>query len=503
MSYQTNCREIRRRLQGYFSILVLSSILLLGFVTNAEANQLFPKEQHVLSRLSFGITSAERERVEKIGLEAYIQSQLKPETIEESAKLKNMLNSFDWINRGGVNLLRESISLNQKLKEPRTFSAKQDTAIRQKVRKMKGGLYKQVVEAHVARAIYSERQLQEVMVDFWLNHFSVDIRKGQVGFWLEDYEQQIRDRALGNFYGLLLTTARHPAMSIYLDNRTSVAPNSPAGKKTNKGLNENYAREVMELHTLGVNEGYSQDDIIALAKILTGWSVDNKLVRGNKKGFYFNRNRHDPTDKVFLGQKIPGGGVEEGEKALGILANHPATARFISYKLAQYFVADTPPESLVERLSKSFLNSQGNIAIVMDTLIHSQEFNDPSYYGQKFTTPYQYIISLVRMGEIADPELPRMRGMFHQLSMPVFHCSTPDGYKNTQSAWLNPQAMLQRTGLATAISNGVLNRSSIVEIQTLEKNVGEISAPTKQVVGKTPKNLQAALIMGSPEAMYR
>ncbi|MEL6495753.1 MAG: DUF1800 domain-containing protein, partial [Cyanobacteria bacterium J06623_7] len=466
------------------------------------ASQLSPHQQHVLSRLSFGITSAEREQVAKIGLEAYIQSQLKPDSIRESAKLASKLNSLGIVRRGGMNLLQENIAANQKIKDPQ-LSVQQVAAIRKKNNKLNGGLNKQLVEAHIARAIYSERQLQQVMVDFWLSHFNVDLRKNQVKFWLDDYEQQIRDRALGNFYGLLLATARHPAMSIYLDNRTSIAPNSPAGKRTKQGLNENYAREVMELHTIGINGGYSQDDIISLARIFTGWSVDNRGTRGNKKGFFFNHNRHDPTDKVFLGHKIAGGGVEEGEKALQILANHPATASSIAYKLAQYFVADVPPESLVERLSKSFLNSRGNIAMVMDTLIHSPEFNDPSYYGQKFTTPFQYIISLVRMGEIVDPGLPRLRGMFHQLSMPVFHCPTPDGYKNTQSAWLNPQAMLQRTGLATAIANGVLNRSSPVDIETVAANMGEISPSTKQVVAKTPKQLQAALVMGSPEAMYR
>ena len=502
MPKKISCRNIRFKLQNYFAIVVLSSIFWLNSAHHVGASELSANQQHVLSRLSFGVTSSDRDRVNKMGLETYIESQLKPESIEESSILENYLNSLDLMNRGWIDLLEENGNLHKKLKNSQP-STKQHAAVKEKIRRFHSGLQKQVVESHIARAIYSNRQLQEVMTDFWLNHFSVDIRKGEVKFWLNDYENQIRKRALGNFYGLLLTTARHPAMSIYLDNRKNVSPLSPAGKRTKQGLNENYAREVMELHTLGVDGGYSQDDIITLAKILTGWSIDNKGIRGNKQGFFFNANRHDPTDKVFLGQQITGGGIKEGEQALRILADRPATARFISYKLAQYFVADTPPESLVESLTKSFLNSRGNIAFVLDTLIHSQEFNDPQYYGQKFTTPFQYLTSIVRMGEIEQPELPRLRGMLHQLSMAVFQCATPDGYKNIQSAWLNPQAMLQRTGLATAIANGVLNRSERVEIQKLEQNMGQISTSTKQVVDKTPKRLQAALVMGSPEAMYR
>ena len=502
MLEKTKCKNIKCKLKNYFAIVIFSSILWLSLVNRVEANELSANQYHVLSRLSFGVTSSERDRANKMGLEAYIQSQLKPESIEESPILKNYLNSFKLMNRGGINLLEENSNLHKKLNDPQ-FPVEKKDAIQERIRRLNAGLQKQIVEAHIATAIYSNRQLQEVMTDFWLNHFNVDIQKGQIKFWLNDYQEQIRDRALGNFYGLLLTSARHPAMSIYLDNRTNVSPISRAGKKHNLGLNENYAREVMELHTLGVDGGYSQDDIITLAKIFTGWSVDNEGIRGNKQGFFFNANRHDPTDKVFLGHQISANGVKEGEQALRILANHPATARFISYKLAQYFVADNPPKSLVESLSKSFLNSKGNIAFVLDTLIHSREFNDPQYYGQKFTTPFQYLTSIIRMGEIPQVELPRIRGMLHQLSMPVFRCSTPDGYKNIQAVWLNPQAMIQRTGLATAIANGVLNRSNPVEIQMLEQNIGEISTSTKQVVEKTPKNLQAALVMGSPEAMYR
>ncbi|MEM8830100.1 MAG: DUF1800 family protein, partial [Cyanobacteria bacterium P01_G01_bin.19] len=209
-----------------------------------------------------------------------------------------------------------------------------------------------------------------------------------------------------------------------------------------------------------------------------------------------------PGEKVFLGQKITARGIEEGKQALDILAAHPSTAKFISYKLAQYFVADEPPVDLVDALAEKFLDSNGNIKVVMDALIHSPEFSDPQYDKQKFTTPYQYLISLVRMAEIQQPNLKRLQGMLGQLSMPVYMCVPPTGYRNTQDAWLNPQAMLQRIALATAISNQVLNREDEIVYEELINNVGKLSPQTQNAIAESPR-LRTALLLGSPEAMYR
>ena len=206
---------------------------------------------------------------------------------------------------------------------------------------------------------------------------------------------------------------------------------------------------------------------------------------------------------MFLGHKIPANDIEEGKQALDILATHPATAQFISYKLAQYFVADQPPSSLVDKLAEKFLDSQGNIKLVLDTLIHSEEFNSSQYYKQKFKTPYQYLISLIRMAEIEQPNFRRVRGMLNQLSMPLYSCQIPTGYQNIESAWLNPQAMLLRTGFAFAIANGTLNRDDAVEEQRLTHNLGKLSSKTKQVIASSPRKLRSPVIMGSPEAMYR
>jgi len=471
-------------------------------MNQVKARDSLATQGHILSRLSFGATSSVLEQVNQTGIEAYIQSQLKPQSIRESSVLENYLAKLSSINREPTKLHASELAFREKLENSK-LSTKQQEAIQQDIRKLNVRTINEAADARLARGVYGNRQLQEVMVDFWMNHFNVHALKSGVKYWLHDYENQIRTHSLGNFDDLLMATAKHPAMLMYLDNKNNTAPESSWGKKSEQGLNENYARELMELHTLGVDGGYSQDDVIALARIFTGWSIDRRGKKGDKTGFYFYNNRHDQQEKIFLGRQITANGIEEGEQALKILAHHPATARHISYELGQYFVADQPPESLVNQLAKTFLESQGNIQLVMDTLIHSQEFNDPQYYGQKFKTPYQYLISLVRLGEIKEPSFKRLRGMLFQLSMPLYRCVTPDGYGNTQATWLNPQAMLQRTSLATAIANGTLNKNSSVEVGKLKQNLGELSPLTKQVIDESNLKLKTALMMGSPEAMYR
>ena len=502
MLVQINCKKIKVKLRKWSGAIVLSSILWLSWTNLAAASESSARQRHILSRLSFGATSAEIEQINQMGSEAYIQAQLEPQTLEESPILEDYLDSLKSVNREGIEIQKQLTVLNKRRSRFKS-SEKQWQKLTQKIRKLRSEAFNEAMDAHLARAIYSERQLQEVMVDFWFNHFNVNAQKGEARIWINDYENQIRKFALGNFYDLLLATAKHPAMSIYLDNQKNTAPESPVGKKSERGLNENYARELMELHTMGVDGGYSQDDVIALARILTGWGIDRWGEKGDKNGFFFFDNRHDNREKLFLGHKIVPSGIEEGEQALSILVDRPATARFISYKLAQYFVADEPPESLVDRLATEFSSSRGNIKLVMDTLIHSQEFNDPQYFEGKFTTPYQYLVSLIRMGEIEQPNFKRIRGMLFQLSMPIYQYSTPNGYANTKSAWLNPQAILQRTSFATAISNGTLNRESKIVQSRLKQNLGEISVTTNKAVFKTRPFLQKALMMGSPEAMYR
>jgi uncharacterized protein (DUF1800 family) len=469
--------------------------------TSSEVEQ--PRIRHILERLSYGVTPEQMQQVEAMGIEAYIQSQLSPESIQESPKLESALAQLDLIQADPIKLSTKFFITQRKIKKNSAISIETKNKLQKQSQKQNQKIRQQAAESRLLRAINSPRQLQEVMVDFWFNHFNVYSAKKSTNLWLADYEQKIRTHALGNFRDLLAVTAHHPAMLMYLDNELNTDPNSSVAKGQFKGLNENYARELMELHTLGVDGGYTQADVVSLARILTGWSVDHFDRKENENGFFFFENRHDPGDKIFLGQKIAGSGIEEGEKALDMLAAHPATAHFISYKLAQYFVADEPPSRLVDLMAAKFLESKGNIKVVLDTLIHSQEFNSPEYYAKKFKTPYQYMVSLVRTSGIENPNFKRMQGMIAQLGMPIYLCATPDGYKNTQDAWLNPDGMLRRVGFAAAIANGTLNKEYSLDTEKLRHNLGDLSPKTQQVIAKNPSGLSNALMLGSPEAMYR
>ena len=261
-------------------------------------------------------------------------------------------------------------------------------------------------EARILRALLSPRQLNEVMVDFWFNHFNVFSGKGLDDVWIGNYEEQaIRPFVLGRFRDLLFATTKHPAMLVYLDNALSTAPGSPGARGRQKGLNENFAREVMELHTLGANGGYTQEDVVTLARVLTGWGVNPPNARMFPEyAAVFEGARHDYSPKVFLGHPLKSRGKAEGEEALDILAHSPATAHHIAFELAQYFVADEPPPGLVERLAARFLETDGNIREVLRTLFASNEFWDSR--GAKYKTPYQFVISAVRAAGVSPGKCP-------------------------------------------------------------------------------------------------
>ncbi len=319
-------------------------------------------------------------------------------------------------------------------------------------------------------------------------------------------------------------------MLFYLDNWQNRNPNNPAARRKNQGLNENYARELMELHTLGVDGGYTQQDVITLARIFTGWGlVNNNTQINDGSGFYFDPKRHDFSDKVFLGQQIKGSGQAEGEQALDILARSPATAHHISYQLAQYFVSDNPPTDLVKRLTQRYLTTNGNIRDVLFTLFHSSEFWDAKNFNAKFKTPYQYAISSVRATGLEVNNTKPIFNLLQQLAMPLYGCVTPDGYKNTQDAWLNPDAMTRRLNFATAIANGNVPIASIpknsdpgTKIQVggnvapqanppmpldavqLANTLGNLFSPTTEnAIASSPEKIRATLILGSPEFMRR
>ena len=322
-----------------------------------------------------------------------------------------------------------------------------------------------LIATRLTRDIYSNAQLQEVMTDFWLNHFNVYLRKNeQMPYYLVGYERDtIRPRALGNFEDLLEAVAHSPAMLAYLDNAQSIGPDSLAAeraefvaarrpnfkKNLHEGLNENYARELMELHTLGVNGGYTQADVTQVARVLTGWGIDRPLVDA---AFTFNPNRHEPGAKKVLGKKIKENGEQEGRELLHMLATSPATAHFICTKLAVRFVSDDPPQTLVDRMAKSYLSSGGDIAAVLKTLFHSPEFWSTSTYRAKVKTPLEFVVSAARASNANIENMLPLANNLRQMGMPVYGAVPPTGYDWKASTWVSTGALVDRMNFALALA---------------------------------------------------
>ena len=471
-----------------------------------SAQSIDPLKLHVLNRLSFGPRPGDIEHIQNIGIDAYIQEQLSPQSIKQSSELQQKLDRIPTFNLSAVQMLRTHLP---KPKEGKKLSLRERRQFRRRSRNIKVA----AIKARLLQATESPKQLEEVMVDFWFNHFNVYANKRLNNLLIGSYDDRaLRPYALGNFRDLLFAAAKHPAMLSYLDNISNQAPH-PRHPKW--GINENYARELLELHTLGVEGGYTQADVIALAKILTGWqrmpSKQLETADLNDNGFYFNPKTHDFSDKIFLNQKIMGSGEAEGDYVLELLARHPATARHISYKLAQYFVSDNPPETLVKQLSQVFLASNGNIKTVLETLFHSQEFRDPRYFHQKFKTPYQFVISAIRAANLSISHTSRLNGILEQMSMEIYGCLSPNGYPNTASFWLNPDALLRRLDFSQIMARKNIpfltaNSSDTLPLrkQDLYKTLGHaFSDNTHNVITDSPTSKQAMLIFGSPEFMYR
>jgi uncharacterized protein (DUF1800 family) len=331
-------------------------------------------------------------------------------------------------------------------------------------------------EAKILRAILSERQLQEVMADFWFNHFNVFIGKDSDNWYTTSYERDaIRLHALGKFRDLLIATASSPAMMIYLDNWLSIGPDSlangvnpanPHSNRGNKGLNENYGREVMELHTLGVNGGYTQADVTTLAAILTGWTVE----RPNQAGpFLYDYKKHEPGPKQWRGHTIsseataqPGSptntqaGLKEGIQALTLLAADPHTAHFVSYKLAQRFVADEPPPALVDRMAATYLSTDGDIKAILRTLVQSPEFNSKKYFRNKVKTPMEFLASAFRTTDTNPVNPAALVETLKTMGMPLYYALPPTGYYITADRWMNSSALVSRLNFSYSLTEGKL-----------------------------------------------
>jgi uncharacterized protein (DUF1800 family) len=357
----------------------------------------------------------------------------------------------------------------------------------------------------LTRDIYANAQLQEVMTDFWLNHFNVYLRKNeQMPYYLVSFERDvIRPRALGKFEDLLEAVAHSPAMMLYLDNAESMGPDSPAAqrakiaaarrpdakKKADAGLNENYARELMELHTLGVNGGYTQADVTQVARVLTGWTVDRPQFGGD---FVFAPQRHEGGTKTVLGTKIKENGEMEGRELLHMLAMRPATAQFLSRKLAIRFVSDDPPKALVDRMAKSYLQSGGDIPTVLKTLFHSPEFWAASDFRAKVKTPLEFVVSAARASNANIQNFQSLTNALRQMGMPLYGCMPPTGYKWDASDWVSTGALVDRMNFALSLAANRLPGITVEWAPAMDMSTLDSDAPPQQVI-PTPESEEARL----------
>jgi uncharacterized protein (DUF1800 family) len=510
---------------------------------------------HALNRLGYGPRPGDVERVKQMGLAKWIDQQLNPKSIDDSA-VEARLNIYPTLRMSNSQLMDEypnpkqqAAKLNAQAKEetPEQKAQKQaDAAITAMARdldtndpstngtmpasnatvaaaspdtpspmklnpptrgagrkdalsvdpnavppaisddsKRPQRVVEELAMAKMTRAVYSQRQLQQVLDDFWFNHFNVFAGKGEVKWYLTSYERDvIQPHALGKFKDLVTATAKSPAMLFYLDNYVSADPkaaqrlaeqramrqmqrggmrppaprpaNPQNAKKQERGLNENYGRELMELHTLGVDGGYTQKDVSEVARCFTGWSIEKPR---EIAVFKFDENLHDPDVKVVLGKKIHSGGMKDGEQVIELLAKNPNTAKFISTKLARRFVSDNPPPALVARMAKTFHKSDGDIREVMRTMIYSPEFWSREAYRAKVKTPYELVVTSVRaLGTDVDTPMPLVQWV-GRIGEPLYQCQPPTGYSDKAETWVNTGALLSRLNFSLALAGNKVRGS--------------------------------------------
>ena len=573
---------------------------------NAKALTEDQKILHVLSRLGFGARQGDVEKVKEIGLQNYIDGQLNASAIDDSTaegKVKNLdvfsMSTAELFAKypnpgallqqlGGRNRNNPANAQNGATpQDPNAMTQDEQRERREKIRELyqkydlkpAAQIIPQVTANRVLRAVYSERQLQEVMVDFWQNHFNVFAGKAAVRWYIPSYERDVlRKNALGNFKDLLVGTAQHPAMLFYLDNFESVSPNAqmrgngqngqrlqqllrnggqitpqmrdrirqqtgatdaqidqrmrdmrtnpqPVQQRQRRGINENYARELMELHTLGVDGGYTQKDIIEVAKCFTGWTIadprgyrraaaamiqgteDRRIERLQRSQevpdnvesgeFYFNSLWHEGGAKTFLGKKIDEGGVKDGLKVLDMLVNNQQTAKFIARKLAVKFVSDNPSEGLVARVADAFRNSKGDIKTTLRTLFSDKEFFAPENYRAKIKSPFELAVSSIRALGADTNASPAFAAMLNKLGEVPYGYQAPTGYPDTAEDWVNTGALLERLNFAVAVASNRIPGTRVDlkgfeskdKAQVLDKAVaalldGEISSNTRSLLLK-------------------
>ena len=550
---------------------------------------------HVLNRLGFGARPGDVERVKALGVEKYINQQLNPENIADTVA-ENKVRDLSVMGMTTAELYEKYPQPGQLLRQLQSRGMLPEDLAEARENRVKGGAnatpqemspdpaknnqnpppanplenekYRKVIEdyyrenglqrpqriiaelqaSRILRAVYSERQLQEVMVDFWTNHFNVFANKGADRWLLPAYDRDtIRPNAMGKFSTLLQATAQSPAMLFYLDNFQSVSPNENQRRRggllqqlrpqpqqqqqqrQRRGINENYARELMELHTLGVDGGYTQKDVQEVARCFTGWTIfqprgraaavnamAGEAGRRNAGTFFFNARVHDDGEKTVLGHKIPaGGGMKDGLMVLDILAHHPSTAKFIATKLVRHFVSDTPPQSLVDRVAATFTKSDGDIRETLKAIFFSNEFNSTEAYRAKIKRPFELVISAIRTLGADTNGGPGTHQWIARMGEPLYGFQTPNGYSDAAESWVNTGGLLERMNFGLALANNRVQGTKV----SLAKNgeqakvmdeylktilAGEISAATretllKQLEPSDPAAKVVGLILGTPE----
>jgi uncharacterized protein (DUF1800 family) len=531
---------------------------------------------HALNRLAYGPRPGDVERVRQMGLAPWIDQQLNPSSIDDRA-MDARLEQFPTLRMTTAKLLAEypqpKRAEKQALKQAQTQQRsantgtagvanaseagstatnenapspmKQESPAEKNAvtrgggkRDLLGGgdpnavpraiaddskrpqrVVEELAMAKVARAIYSERQLQQVMDDFWFNHFNVFAGKGEDRWFLTAYEREgIQPHAMGKFEVLLAATAKSPAMLFYLDNFLSADPRAAErvaaqraarqrerggfgrpwpprvpqpqqAKKNVRGLNENYGRELMELHTLGVDGGYTQKDVTEVARCFTGWTIDKPREYAD---FKFDERMHDPDPKIVLGKKIHAGGMKDGEQVIELLARHPSTAKFISMKLARRFVSDNPPQSLVARMAKTFQSSDGDIRALLKTMIYSPEFWSREAYRAKIKTPFELVVSSARaLGADVDTPMPLVQWT-GRIGEPLYQCQPPTGYADKSDAWVNAGALLNRLNFSLALAGNKVRGS--------RSDVGSLLGPDADGDAKTALNRAVQVFLGGQTA---
>ena len=492
------------------------------------AQTLTPRDSalHALNRLAYGPRPGEVDSVARTGVMRWIERQLDFEHVRDDG-LADRERAFKLLTYDREELaqrygdaLRERQRMQREMAQSGDTSRPRGTGPMREFRELDGELQ----QLAVVRAALSERQLREIMVDFWSNHFNVFVGKGADRFLTPSYiEETIRPRALGRFEDLLIATAKSPAMLFYLDNAQSVAPGaSPPRRQPRapRGINENYARELLELHTLGVDGGYTQPDVIAVARIFTGWSIDRPR-RG--AGFAFHEWAHDRGEKQVLGVRFQGGGMEEGIRLLKLLASQHATMHHVSRKLCARFVSDEPPDGCVDAAVEAWHHTNGDIRAVLRAIFTSPDFWAPQALRAKVKTPFEFVVSAVRAtGAVPDATL-RLAQVVGRLGQPLYLQPAPTGYPETQAQWVNSGALLARMNAAVALAAGRLpgatvnldavvpftaDRAQLTDLVNQRLLDGTMSAHTRAVILKQlvdvndpvqARTLAVGLALGGPE----